>query len=141
MSVELYQDQFGSIQHYPNEKILELRWSLGTENISDDDFKRWLKMLGEHAIERQTRFLVVDVREFRGTPSPEAVGSWRDEHVIPLYNQAGTEKFAFLVPPSPPASDSEDDDSSSIMDESEGPANFPTQYFPSWDAIRAWFAE
>ena len=75
MSVERYQDQFGSIQHYPEEQILELRWSPGTATISDDDFKRWLKLLGEQAIQLQTRFLVVDVREFRGQPSPETIGS------------------------------------------------------------------
>ena len=141
MPNELFNDQFGSIQHYPDEKILELRWSSGTKGMSDDDFKHWLKLLGDYANDHNTRFLVIDVREFLGKPSADAVGSWRDEHIIPLYNQAGTEKMAFLVPPAAAEhSDSEEDSAMSEMS-SESPANFPTQYFPSWNAIRAWFNE
>ena len=49
MSVEIFQDQFGSLQHYPDEAILELRWSADTAAISDDDFKRWMMLLGDHA--------------------------------------------------------------------------------------------
>ncbi len=134
MSVELYQDEFGSIYYYADEDILELRWSAATEHISDADFRRWLKLLGQHAIDQKIRFLVVDGRNFHGQPTPETVGDWRDQHVIPLYNQAGTEKFAFLVPHTT-------ETTSTMPAADTGPANYPTQYFSSWDAIRAWFRE
>jgi hypothetical protein len=53
--------------------------------------ERYAELSGEQS----TRYLLVDVRKFRHSIG-EGVGSWRDEHIIPAYNAAGVEKFAFL---------------------------------------------
>lgn len=139
MPVELYKDPYGSLQHYPEESILELRWTSCTVNMTDEDFRCWLKIYGEHAVREQTQFLVVDVCVFGGSPSAESTGSWREEHIVPLYRQAGVKKFAYLVPPQPIVSRDEDPKNKAPRDDANF-GSFATSYLDSWDAIRIWFA-
>ena len=130
----LYNDEYGSIISYPDHRALEISWSEGSATISDDSFKMWLTKFGELAVETGSQYLIVDGLKWQGNVSPEAMGSWRTEQVIPIYNQAGTKKFAFLFPEVPPP----------LAGKAPAPeegANYPTGYFASRDAIYDWFRE
>jgi hypothetical protein len=113
----------------PEASVLELEWVGSTAGMTEDEFEGSLERLAagaekHRAARHRRRRSAVPLR-----PCPE-FGAWRDEHIIPRYNAAGVERFAFLAPqeaaPSSPPSH-------------EGPATFPTGYFGSRDAIRAWF--
>lgn len=133
MAVELYQDVYGSIQHYPDEGILELRWVAETADMTDADFRRWLTIYGTLSMVHQTPLLVVDVCTFRGSPDSSSTTTWRDEQIVPLYQKGGVTHFAYLLPAE--ASVSNEDEP--VAADSE--ISFATRYLTSWDAIREWF--
>jgi hypothetical protein len=125
--MELEQTAAGSFRFDPEGRILELAWS--DAELSDDDVKRMLRRFGEHASARPGANLLVDARRFRYAWAP-AMDAWRDATVIPVYNDAGVRKFAFLVPEGaptrPPAR--------------MGPASFETGYFSSREAAEDWLS-
>jgi hypothetical protein len=98
---ELNRDGYAVIRHYPENGVLELEWLEASANMTDDDFKRSMQRYAELAGEHATPRLLVDVTKFLHSPG-ESVGVWRDEHIIPAYNAAGVEKFAFLLPAGTP---------------------------------------
>jgi hypothetical protein len=73
--------------------------------------------------------ILVDSTSFHMARS-EMDSDWRDANIIPRYNSAGVRRFAFHMPPGMPAIGAEP--------APEGPADFPTGYFGSRDAARAW---
>lgn len=125
--MEIEENAAGAFRCDLDSEILELEWS--DAELSDDDVKRMLERFGEHAKAHPGANLLVDVRRFRYAWGP-AMDAWRDATVIPVYNEAGVRKFAFLVPEEaptrPPAR--------------MGPADFETGYFSSRAAAEAWFA-
>lgn len=129
MATEVYRDEFGIITHDDARKVLELQWLESTANMSDDDFMQWLELYVVIGEEHRTPFMIIDARQFRHRPGAH-VWPWREERIIPRYNNVGVKKFAFLLlagagPASEPAP--------------EGAAVFPTGYFDSRDGIDAWF--
>ena len=129
MSTELFRDSFGVLTHDSERSRLDLVWLDGSAEMSDDDFKAHLSRLAEAGEMHRAKHVVVDVRAFRHQPGPGIMG-WRDAEIIPRYNRAGIEKFAFLLPsgaPERPAAP-------------EGPAEFPTGWFNRETSMDAWFA-
>jgi hypothetical protein len=61
--------------------------------------------------------------------------AWRDEHIVPLYNQAGVKKFAFLATSRAPATVEK-----STEPTPDGPATFPTGWFETRERLYAWLA-
>jgi hypothetical protein len=132
---ELDRDQYGVIRHHPEDGLLELEWLDASENMTDDDFKRSMQRFAALAAERSTPHILVDVTKFRFTPG-EGVPAWRDEYVIPAYNDAGVEKFAFLVPAGAPGTVEQ-----GTAPATEPPGKFPTGYFAERAGIVDWFNE
>ena len=129
MGTPLYQDRFGVLSYDDTRNILELRWLAETATMTDDDFMGWLERFAAAAVQHHAPFLLIDTLEFKHDPGA-LTGPWRDEHIIPRYNQAGVKKFAFLLPEgSAPKTDPVP----------EGPAQFPTGYFDSHEQINRWF--
>jgi hypothetical protein len=135
MVTELDRDEYGVIRHHPEDGILELEWLESSADMTDDDFKRSMQRYAELAVEHSPPHLLVDVRNFRHSMG-EGVGAWRDEHIIPAYNNAGVEKFAFLFPPG--ASGTVEEGHSPAK---EPPGEFPTGYFTDRGRIVEWFRE
>lgn len=107
--------------------IVVLRWKKGTERMNDELFKQEaLKFVG--VVEKElAKKIVVDMRDFRFQLSPELV-SWRNEHVIALYNRIELQKFAFISN-TPPAVKQED------------PANtFTTRHFKTEEEANKWLS-
>ena len=127
--MDISHDEYGVMSFDPERRVLELEWLEATARMTEDDFKGSLERLATGAEDHRPQGILVDVRHFRFSPGPD-FGAWRDEHIIPRYNAAGVERFAFLVP---------EDAAPSSLPSHEGPATFPTGYFDSRDAIEAWF--
>ena len=79
----------------------------------------------------------VQVHDHRRTEFFHTVGegtlAWRDEHIVPLYNQAGVEKFAFLTTPAMPGTVEK-----GAQPVPDGPATFPTGWFETKERMYAW---
>jgi hypothetical protein len=134
MAEELHRDEFGVVTLYPEDRFLELKWLPGSANMTDAAFMHSTERFAGFAEQSRTPNLLVDVTEFNHTPGAE-FGPWRDEHIIPRYNGAGAQRFAFLVPPASSTSVE-----SGIQPTVEGPGTFLTGYFKERSHILDWFA-
>ena len=63
--------------------------------------------LGEIAKESDVHGLLIDIRQFMHQPTEDVV-AYRKEHVIPLYNEAGIRRMAFLFPGENPGQANQD---------------------------------
>jgi hypothetical protein len=81
-------DRVYSINHFKPESIVELTWLPGTQGMTDQDFKEDLSVFAEAALQHRAKCLFIDMRQFMGRPSEE-VGTWRDDVIVPKYEQAG----------------------------------------------------
>jgi hypothetical protein len=129
METQLIRDKFAVLFYDDARDILELRWLPETKTMTDDDFMRWLERFVAAAEEHRAPFLLIDTRAFQHQTGTH-VWPWRDEHIIPRYNQAGVKKFAFLLPTGA---------APKTEPVPEGPARFPTGYFDSREQIVRWF--
>ena len=129
METQLFHDRFGVMSYDDASGVLELRWFAETEAMTDDDFMRWLEQFAVAAEEHRAPFLLIDTRVFQHHTGAH-VWPWRDEHIIPRYNQAGVKKFAFLLP---------EGSASKSEPMPEGSAQFPTGYFETREQIDRWF--
>jgi hypothetical protein len=68
--------------------------------MTDDGFKQTLQILADQGLKVRPKFMIIDATEFFRRPG-ERTMTWRDEHIVPLYNDAGIEKFALPPPPCP----------------------------------------
>jgi hypothetical protein len=132
--MELERDEFETVAYDDERGILELAWTEASANLTDQLFMDALERFGRHAEDRRARNVLIDVTRFAFQPGPQ-VGPWRDEHVIPKYNRAGVQKFAFLVPEGSPGTVE-----SGAVPAPEPPGAFPTGYFDARGDIDAWFA-
>jgi hypothetical protein len=116
----VYEDEWGSIIDRPNPGFLEIRWFDTTSMMTRAQFNRWLETFADHVEERRRPSVLVDATCFRMKPE-EFDPAWRDTHIIPRYNRAGLQKFAFHMPEGMPLI--------GRPAEKEGPGQFPTGYF------------
>ena len=132
--MELERDEFETVTYDDERGILELAWTAASANLTDRLFMDALERFGRHAEDQRARNVLIDVTRFAFQPGPQ-VASWRDEHVIPQYNQAGVSKFAFLVPEGSPGTIE-----SGATPAPEAPGAFPTAYFDARADVDTWFA-
>jgi hypothetical protein len=133
--MELERDEFGTVSLDLRTGVLELRWTDATAQMTDQQFMVAMERFAGYALEHDYTNVIIDVTRFAHHPGPE-VGLWRDEHIVPRYNDAGVKKFAFLVPDGAPGTVE-----AGSAPECEGAANFPTGYFDAREDILAWFAQ
>jgi len=86
-----------SITYRGPEKLVELTWLPETQSMTDQDFKDGILAFAECALQHSARRLIIDMREFRYRPSPEAQVI-RDQVVVPKYIKAGVKKIAWIWP-------------------------------------------
>ena len=78
-------------------RVLELRWTPATADMSEEDFRSDMLTFAELAVEHGPSVLLVDATQFAHRMS-DATGQWRSEEIIPRYNRAGVQKLSFLLP-------------------------------------------
>jgi hypothetical protein len=128
-------DEWGQIIYYDEWNSLELRWLPSTASADDSDLKATMEAFAHEAVNRRPTTLIVDITEFRHAWG-DGMMQWRDSEIIPLYNQAGVAKFAFIANPAYPGTTVE----AGATPVAEGPANFPTGWFKSREAAYQWLA-
>ena len=129
------EDQWGQIIFYDEWSSLELKWLPTTAEASDADVKITMEAFADESVSRRPRTLIVDTTEFRHQWG-DGMMQWRDARIIPLYNQAGVTKFAFVANPNYPGPTVD----GGATPAPEGPATFPTGWFKSRDAAYQWLA-
>jgi len=129
---EVAANEWGTIIYHPRWKTLELKWDQKTRSMTDDGFKETLQILADQGLKVRPRFMIIDATQFFHTLG-EGVLAWRDEHIVPLYNEAGVEKFAFLVTDRMPGTVEKGAEPAP-----DGPASFPTGWFETGDRMYAW---
>jgi len=129
---ELAANEWGTIAYHPEWNTIELKWGQKTRSMSDDGFKKTIKILADQGLKVRPKYMIIDSTEFFHTLG-EGTLAWRDEHIVPLYNQAGVEKFAFLVTAAMPGT--VEKGAEPVPD---GPATFPTGWFETKERMYAW---
>jgi hypothetical protein len=129
---ELAATEWGAITYHPRWNTLELTWSPNTKSMGDDGFRQTLQLLADLGLKVRPRFMIVDSTQFIHMPA-EGTLAWRDDHIVPLYNEAGVEKFAFLATPEMPGTVEKGG-----VPAPDGPASFPTGWFETKEQMYAW---
>lgn len=125
-------NHWGIITFYPQWNTLELKWDSSTRTMSEDGFKSTIRTFAEEGLKLHPSAMIVDSTEFFHEPE-EGTMEWRDEQVVPLYNETGVEKFAFLVTKGAPGTVEKGG-----VPAPDGPANFPTAWFETPEQMYAW---
>jgi hypothetical protein len=111
--------------------LLSFVWTERTSEMTDRDYQEALRAYARVMIERHARRGLIDLRCFRRRVGDDLM-SWRVKEIIPLYHQAGLEKFAYVLPagvPAPP------DDAPATAETGE---RFRTKRFASEEAAVFW---
>ena len=132
---ELAANEWGAITYYPQWDTLELKWGPQTRSMTDDGFKQTLQVMADHGLKVRPRYMIIDATQFSHTLG-EGTLAWRDEHIVPLYNDAGVEKFAFLTAASMPGT--AEKGAAAVP---EGRATFPTGWFETRERMYAWLTK
>jgi hypothetical protein len=90
-------EHFYSINYFKTERLVELTWLPGTQEMTNQDFKEALCVFAEGALQHRAKRLIIDMRQFMSQPSAE-IGTWRDEVIVPKYEKAGVKKIAWVWP-------------------------------------------
>ena len=129
---QLAASEWGTITYHPQWNALELKWDPQTRSMSDDGFKETLQLLADQGCKVRPKYMIIDATEFFHTLG-EGILAWRDEHIVPLYNQSGVQKFAFLVTGHAPGTVEK-----GAQPAPDGPAAFPTGWFETGERMHAW---
>jgi hypothetical protein len=127
----VHEDQQGSIIDYPDDDYIEIRWYDASRDFTGDTFNRRQDVIARIVEQSGRSRMLIDAVQF-GMNAEDMDVAWRDANTIPRFSAAGVEKQALVVPAgfppigAPPAP--------------EGPANFPTAYFATRAAARAWLS-
>jgi hypothetical protein len=134
-TIDLYSDQFSKYFRHPQHATIELRWLEATKSMSEEQFREGLERLADLLEREHVPNVLIDVTNF-AHQSPAEFLEWRETHIIPRYNKAGVQKFAFLLPPG--ATGTVDKGVSPAI---ERAATFPTGYFNSRELALSWLGE
>ena len=110
--------------------LISFVWTEASAAMTVHDYKDAIREYARLVLQHRARRSLVDLRKFRYRV--EDVGSWWVDEIAPLYNQAGLERFAFVLP------------ESEQVQPDEGPAqaeasqNFITKHFGSVQAAISW---
>ncbi|MBG85666.1 MAG: hypothetical protein CMO80_02045 [Verrucomicrobiales bacterium] len=101
----LYDGPFDAITQ--DGKVLILKWKPETASMETKQFFESMVRLGELTIEADVHGILIDILDFRHKPTADVM-AFREEHVIPIYNQTGIKRMAFLFPGESPGEATQD---------------------------------
>src|SRR5437764_10391502 len=78
--------------------LMSFVWTEKSVSMTVDDYKDAIRDYARLVLEHRVRCAFVDLRKFRYRVEHGELGSWWADEIVPLYNQAGLEKFAFVLP-------------------------------------------
>ncbi|MEE8518251.1 MAG: hypothetical protein V3S98_03910 [Dehalococcoidia bacterium] len=127
--MELEDGVYWSMALDAESSVIELVWTARTAAMTDQDFKEGVDHFTTFAEQHGATGLSVDVREFGHQMNTE-LGEWRQDKIVPRYNSAGIQRFAYVLPQGAPLEE---------PTQYEG-ENFKTGYFSSPEAASSWLA-
>ena len=78
--------------------LLSFNWTEKSAGMTDDDYTQALREYARLMLKHRARRALIDLRKFRyRLGDPDGLRSWWANEIVPLYNQAGLEKFAFAT--------------------------------------------
>lgn len=89
-------DQYGHITLDAAGKFLRMDWLPAAGGMAADDFKRSLTVAAEAVLAHSVESVLVDARDFRPNPALAEICEWREQHIVPKYNQV-VKRFAWLA--------------------------------------------
>jgi hypothetical protein len=92
----VYEDRFGEVIDHANDGYLEIRWYDDTEAMSTTEFQNWVAAFAGEVEHRHRHGILVDLTRFR-MHQDDMDGDWWYQQIVPRYNAAGVQKFAFLA--------------------------------------------
>jgi hypothetical protein len=79
--------------------LISFVWTEKSAAMTVDDYKNAIREYARLVVEHRVRRGLVDLQKFRfRVEEPDALASWWADEIVPLYNQAGLERFAFVLP-------------------------------------------
>jgi len=96
---EIHKHAFYSFDLDEQPSLLSFNWTEKSAGMTDDDYKQALREYARLIVQLRARRALIDLRKFRyRLGDAEGLGSWWANEIVPLYNRAGLEKFAFVLP-------------------------------------------
>ena len=99
---KVYQNTYYDFSVEDDCNCIIFEWKNETQSMKDDDFKEGLYNFAKYGQENHCHEMCVDLRNFKGHPSPEVAQTWRSQEAVPRYNKMGIKKFAYLKNPGDP---------------------------------------
>lgn len=129
MSNHMFEDEWGEVIDRGDAGLIEIRWFDATETMSRDQFNAWLDNFAGLVEQARRPGILVDATAFRMSME-NMDGKYRDDNIIPRYNAAGVQRFAFLMPEGMPAI--------GAPPAAEGPSEYLAAYFGRRARATAW---
>jgi len=112
--------------------VMSFVWTEKSAVMTVDDYKDAIRDYAHRVLEHRVRRALVDLRKFRYRAEHAELGSWWADEIVPLYNQAGLKKFAFVLP------EGEQVPPDETPAEAEAGEKFITRHFASKQAAMSW---
>lgn len=130
--MKVYQHSLYTFELIENQSILLFSWTDATANMTEEDYRDALHNYAGFVLEFKTPSLLVDVRNFQYTMTPQ-LGEWRDEYISPRYRKAGIKKFGYIVP-------------QGVLEKMKGgmqkvERGFEEEYFEDWQLATTWLLD
>ena len=115
--------------------LMSFVWAERSVAMNADDYKGGIRAYARLVLQHRARRALVDLRRFRYRPEdPHLLASWWAAEIVPLYNEAGLLKLAFVILESEQAPDE-------TPVEVQAGENFVTRQFASEQAAIAWLTD
>ncbi len=113
---------------------LSFEWTEQSAAMTVDDYKSAIRDYAGLVLKHRVRRALVDLRHFRYQVDANLLGSWWQDEIVPVYERAGLEKLAFVLPAGEAAPPDD-----APAEPQEG-ARFLTKQFGSADAAISWLS-
>jgi hypothetical protein len=133
-TIDLYSDSITEYVRHDQPAMIEMRWLKAARSMTEEEFREAIERLSALLERERVPNVLVDMSDLVYEPAPD-FPQWRETRIIPRYNGAGVERFAFLLPPDAPGTVE-----MGAKPASEGAANFPTAYFSTRQRALAWLS-
>ena len=112
--------------------LMSFVWTEKSVAMTVNDYKDAIREYARLVLEHRARCALVDLRSFRyRLDDADLLASWWADEIVPLYNQAGLQKLAFVLPEGEQAPDA-------TPVEAQAGENFVTRQFGSEQRAIVW---
>jgi hypothetical protein len=97
--MEVFRHAFYAFDLDERASLLSFNWTEKSASMTDHDYKQALREYAHLMVKHRARRALIDLRKFRyRLGDADGLAAWWANEIVPLYNQAGLERFAFVLP-------------------------------------------